>query len=113
MVNPKLTCMPKDSWILRLPPQSPTARFFRRGVTHFSLSLKRDHADNGAGVGVGAGVDVDVGAGVGVGVDVGAGIGVDVGADNGVDSSLPFQRNVTCQHFLSTFFLLLSFFKKN
>ena len=55
-----------------------------------SLSLKRDHEDNG----VGAGVDVGVGAGV----------GVDAGADNGVDSSLPFQRNVTCQHFLSTFF---------
>ena len=67
-----------------------------------SLSLKRDHADNGAGVG----------AGVDVGVGVGAGVGVDAGADNGVDSSLPFQRNVTCQHFLSTFFLLLSFFKK-
>ena len=86
--------MPKDSWILRLPPQAPTARFFRRGVTHLSLSLKRDHEDNGAGVGAGAGVDIGVGVGV----------GVDAGADNGVDSSLPFQRNVTCQHFLSTFF---------
>ena len=94
--------MPRDSWLLSLPPQSRTARFFRRGVTHLSLSLKRDHEDNGAGVGAGAGVDIGVGVGV----------GVDAGADNGVDSSLPFQRNVTCQHFLSTFFLLLSFFQK-